>query len=105
VHGRDLVLEVGVAHDDPCVAVRVVATLELRSAVRRNGFEQLLDVALGAREVAGREALEDDRSDAGSLEVQLGLERDRRGREREEPLGGRRLQLLAPEEDVGGPMP
>src|SRR5205807_8357203 len=52
-------------------------------------------------ELARRERLEDDRSDACRLQPAVDVERHRRGREREQPVACRLLQLLAPEEDVG----
>ena len=56
--------------------------------------EQLLEVALGPDELAGRHRLEDDGRDAGRLQPELDLERDARGREREQAVpgdGGRAL--------------
>src|SRR5581483_5284773 len=100
VHARDLVLEVGVADYHPLEAVRVGLAIELRALRRRDSLQELLDLLVGGGELACRQRLEDDRADACRLERALGLERDRRRADREEPLGGRRLQLLAPEEDV-----
>src|SRR3954451_19974298 len=65
VDARHLILQIGVADDDPRVAERVVAALDLRPGVRSHALEQLLDVALCAHEIAGRERLEDDRPRAG----------------------------------------
>src|SRR4051812_8901064 len=100
MHPGDLILEIGVGGDDPRVAERVVAPLELRARVDGDRFEQLLDVVLRLRELTGRERLEDDGSRTRTLQPELGLECDGSGREREQPLDGRRLQLLASEEDV-----
>ena len=58
VDRRDLILEIGVADDDPRVAELVLAALELRAGVGGDTVEQLLEVVLGADEVAGRERLE-----------------------------------------------
>src|SRR5579884_1259631 len=100
VDGRYLVLEVRVAHDDPLEAEGVALPVELRAAVGRDRVEQLLHVAFGADELAGRERLEDDRRRAPRLEVAIHLQRHRGGREREELLPRRRLQLLPPEQDI-----
>src|SRR5581483_9670475 len=94
VHARDLVLEVGVADYHPLEAVRVGLAIELRALRRRDSLQELLDLLVGGGELACRQRLEDDRADACRLERALGLERDRRRADREEPLGGRRLQLL-----------
>jgi hypothetical protein len=99
----DLILEVGVADDDPLEAERVGLPVELRACALRDALEQLLDVALGLPELAGRQRLEDRRRSAGRLQRALGLERDCGGREREETVGRGLLQLLAAEEDVAEP--
>src|SRR6185437_6000994 len=62
--------------------------------------EKFLRLVLGRRELAGRHRLEDQRRVSGRLEGALRVERDGCGREREEPLGCRLLELLAAEEDV-----
>src|SRR5207247_1189369 len=59
-----------------------------------------LDVALRADEIACREGLEADRAQAGRLESQLDVERDRRRRQREQPLACWSGELLAAEQDV-----
>src|SRR5207249_569834 len=92
--------EVGIAHDDPLEPERVALPVELRAGVGRDALKQLLDVLLDLRELAGGERLEDDGADAGRLQPAFDLERHTCGREREESLARRLLQLLAPEEDV-----
>ena len=86
--GRDEVLEVVVADDHPLVAVRVRLALDLEPADAAAALQQLVDVVVDAVEVAGRERLEDDGRDAGGLQAELDLERDLRGREREQPVRG-----------------
>jgi hypothetical protein len=100
VHGGDLVLEVGIADDDPFEAERVRLPLERRACALCDAREELLDVGLGLPELTGRERFEDRRAGSGRLERALRVERDGRGRQREEPLGRGLLQLLATEEDV-----
>ena len=100
MHGRDLILELRIADDDPLVPERVLAPLELGAAVGRDRVQQLLDVALRALELGGREGFEADRPGAGRPEVQLRLQRHGCGRQREQPLGRRLSQLLPAEEDV-----
>ncbi|HEV8180646.1 MAG TPA: hypothetical protein VGP54_10155 [Gaiellaceae bacterium] len=63
-----LVLEVGVADDDPLEAERVGLAVELGAAVLGDALEQLLDVALGLPELAGRQRLEDRRAGARGLQ-------------------------------------
>ena len=53
-----------------------------------------------AVEVAARERLEDHGCLSGRLQAELGVERDGRGREREEPVVLGLGELLPPEEDV-----
>ena len=65
--------------------------------------EERLQLVLGADKFARRERLEDDGGGPGRLEPELRLERDARGRKREELLAGGVLQLPASEEDVGEP--
>src|SRR5262249_56746887 len=96
----DLVLELGVAHDDPRVAELVLATLELRARVRRDAIEQLLQVVLRPNEVAGRERLEADPGGACCAQAELRVERHCRRGECEETLTRRRGQLLLAEKDV-----
>src|SRR5262249_35432190 len=60
-------------------------------------------IACARAELARREGLEDERGLASGLERALGVERDRRRRERKELLGRRALQLLAAEKDVAEP--
>jgi hypothetical protein len=62
--------------------------------------EQLLELVLGANELGCGKRLEDDGCVSGRLQPELGLERDPRRRDREEPLLIGLLELLAPEEDV-----
>ena len=71
-----------------------------RARIPGRDAEQLVELVLGPHELAGGERLEDDRRHAGRLEAALGLERDRSGREREELVEVRALELLPPEEDV-----
>ena len=103
VDGRDLVLEVGVADDQPLEAERVGLAIDRGAGVSGDATQQLFRVALARAELARRERLEDERGGAGRLERAVRLERDGRGREREQLLGGRPLQLLAAEEDVAEP--
>src|SRR5688572_23843228 len=101
VHGRDQVLEVAVAHDEPLVAVRVVAPPDLGAGALSDDGEELVDLLLGPGELPRRERLGHDSRHAGGLEPELGLERDLRGREREKLVELRALEALPPaEEDV-----
>src|SRR5919197_6429886 len=84
VRRRDEVLEVPVADDEPLVAESVRTPAHLRAGLLRSDPEQLVELALGAHEVARRERLEHHGCDARRLQAGLGLERDRRCREREE---------------------
>ena len=88
--GRDQVLEVLVADDQPLEAELVVLPLDLRAGLAPTASEQLLELVLGAHELAGREGLEADAGRAGGLQPEVGLERDPRGRDREQPLARRR---------------
>src|SRR6185312_7422352 len=54
-----LVFQVRVPDDDPRVAERVLAMLELRAGLCGSPLAQLLPVVLGAHEAPGRETLED----------------------------------------------
>ena len=96
----DEILEVGVVDDDPVEAVLVALALDLRARRLRDRVRQLVDVVERAPELAGRLRLERDRGRAGRLQPELGLERDRRGRQHEELVVLRLGELLAPEEDV-----
>ena len=100
MHGRHLVLEIGIAHDQPLEAERILLAVELGARALRDRLDEFLHLVLDAHELAGRERLEDDPGDAGGRQVQVDLERHSRGREREQPLFGRAFQLLATEEDV-----
>jgi hypothetical protein len=86
--------------DHPLEAERVGFAVDLGAGVPSNAAEELLCVALRRAELSGRKRLEDQRGVPGRLERALGVERDRSGREREQLLGRRPLQLLAAEEDV-----
>src|SRR3954451_7551701 len=98
--GRDDVLEVRVVDDEPLEAHLVALPLDLRARLARDGVQQLLALVLGADELARRERLEAAARRPQRLEVELGLERDPRRRDGEQPLARRILELLAPEEDV-----
>jgi hypothetical protein len=100
VDAGDLVFELRVVDDNPLEAERVGLAVDRGAGVPRDAAEQLLRVALAGRELSRRERLEDERGVTGRLERALGVERDGRGREREQLLGGRPLQLLAAEDDV-----
>src|SRR2546430_17470527 len=89
----DLILEVGVADDDPLEAEGVALAVELRSGLLRDALEQLFDLALRLAELPGREWLEDHRAPAPRLERALGVERDRPRPAVGEPLA-RRLPVL-----------
>ena len=91
------------ADDDPRVAERVLAALELRAGLCGYPIEQLLQVVLGAHEVAGRERLEDDLSRAGGTQPELRVERDRSGAQGKQALARRTGELLLPEERVSKP--
>src|SRR2546421_971104 len=97
---RDLVVELGIADDHPLEAERVGLAVDRRAGASGNASQKLLCVALGRRELACRHRFEDQRGVSRRLEGALGVERDCRGREREEPLDCRLLELLAAEEDV-----
>jgi hypothetical protein len=83
VDARDLVLELRVVDDHPLETERVGLAVDLGTGVLRDAAQQLLRVALARSEFSRRERLEDERRNAGCLERALGVERDRRGRERE----------------------
>ena len=111
----DEILEIGVADDDPVVAVLVGLALDLRAARLRDRLDELVDVVERAPELTRRLRLERDRRGAGGLQPELGLQRDGGGRQREEPVFLRLGELLRPEENVpqrptsltrpGGPSP
>src|SRR5439155_25172543 len=96
----DLVVELRIADDHPLEAERVRLAVDVRVLALRDAAQELLGVVLGRRELARGHRLEDERRVARRRERALGLERHRRGREREEPLRGRLLELFAAEEDV-----
>src|SRR3954468_17726586 len=98
-----LILELRVAHDHPLEAERVGLAVELGARARRDALQELLDVVVDLRELAGRQRLEDDRARARGLRAALDGERDGGGREREQAVARRLLQFLAPEEDVPEP--
>src|SRR5437763_1498435 len=100
VHRGHLVLELGVADDDPLVAEVVRLALATGAILAGDPVEHCLQVVLGANELAGRERLEDDSAGARRLQPKLGVESHPRCREREQPLLCRVLELLTPEEDV-----
>src|SRR5205085_10598309 len=100
VDARDDILQVGVADDQPLEAEAVRAPLDLRAGLLRRRVQELPHVRVGLGELARRERLVDDRPRAAELQAGVRLERDRGGRKREEPLLGRRLELLPAEEDV-----
>jgi hypothetical protein len=89
--------------DHPLEAERVGLAIDLRAGAAGDGAEQLFRVVLGRGEFPGRERLEDQCGIPGGLQRALRLEGDRGGREREEPLAGGLLELLAAEEDVAEP--
>jgi len=89
--------------DHPLEAERVGLAVDRGAGVPRDAAEQLLRVAFARGELSRRERLEDERCVTGRLERARGVERDGRGREREQLLGRRSLQLLAAEEDVAEP--
>jgi hypothetical protein len=86
--------------DHPLEAERIGLAVDRRAGVSGDAAQQLLRVALARAELARREGLEDERAGARGLERAVRVERDGRGREREQPLGGRPLELLPAEEDV-----
>src|SRR5580765_2700668 len=98
-----LVFEIRVSDDDPCVAERVLAALELRAGLCGYPIEQLLQVVLGAHEVARRQRLEDDPSRAGRTQSELRVERDGGGAQRKQALARRTGELLLPEKRVSKP--
>src|SRR5436190_12891525 len=100
MRGRDEVLEVLVVDDEPLEAHLVALALDLRARLARDGVQQLLELVLCAHELTGRERLEADARRSRRLQVELGLERYPRRRDREQPLLRGILELLAPEEDV-----
>src|SRR6266566_3846641 len=97
---RHLILEVGITDDDPRVAEGVFAPLELRPGPAGNSVEELLQIVLSAHELTGRERLEDDPARAGTAQTELGVERHRRRRQREEPFSRRPGELFLAEQDV-----
>jgi hypothetical protein len=103
VNAGDLVLEVRVADDQPLEAEGVGLAIQRRAGALRDALEELVDVALGLLELAGRQRLENGRARAGGLERALRVERDGGGGDRKEPLGRGLLQLLAAEDDVAEP--
>jgi hypothetical protein len=100
VDGGNEILEVAVLDDEPLVAEGVLPAPDLRARGLRSDAEKLVDVLLGARELARRERLEDDGCDTGRAELELGLERDAGGREREQLVELGALEALAAEQDV-----
>jgi hypothetical protein len=86
--------------DHPLEAERIGLAVDRRAGVPGDAAEELLRVALRRVELSRRERLEDQRGVTGRLQRALGVEGDRGGREREQLLGRRPLQLLASEEDV-----
>jgi hypothetical protein len=86
--------------DHPLEAEGVGLAVDRRARVLGDAAEQLLRLAPRRAELARRQRLEDERGDPGRLERACGVEGDGGGREREQLLGGRLLQLLAAEEDV-----
>src|SRR5580765_2176449 len=97
-----LVLQVRVTDDDPRVAERVLAALELRAGLCGYPIEELLQVVLGAHEVARRERLENDPSRAGRTQSELRVERDGSGAQGEQPLARRTGELPRLEAPRGG---
>src|SRR6202043_2841294 len=79
---------------------RVLLAVERRAGAGRDALQQLLDVVVDLRELARRQRLENERTDARGLEPAPDVECDGGGREREEPVPRRLLQLLAAEQDV-----
>ena len=101
--GGDLILEVGVADDDP---------RRSRTSPRRSSFDpedeatlssSCCEVGLRPDELCGGQGLEDDRRGAGGCSPNSVVERDRGGRQREEPLARRPRELLLAEENVTQP--
>src|SRR5207302_3064568 len=79
---------------------RIGLPVDRGAGLAGDAAQQLLCVALARVELPGRERLEDERRVTGRPERALCFERHGRGREGEELLGRRPLQLLAAEEDV-----
>ena len=94
------VLDVGVAHDHPAVAELVVLGLHRGAHLRARPGEDLLHVVDDLAEVAGRQRLEDDAGDAARLDALLRVEPDVGGRDREEPVGRRPLDLALAQQRV-----
>ena len=53
VHRRHLVLELGVADDDPREAEGILTALELRARLAGDGVEELLQVVFGSDKLPG----------------------------------------------------
>src|SRR2546430_17174519 len=67
----DLILEVGVADDDPLEAERVALAVELRSGLLRDALEQLFDLGFRLAALPGRAWLANFLSRAPRLEGTL----------------------------------
>src|SRR3954451_176905 len=94
------VLELGVLYDHPAVADLVAGGLDARADLVPGALQDLLHLGDDRAEVARAERLEDDRRAPARLDVLLGLEVDVRGREREQPVRRRALDLVAAEQRV-----
>ena len=90
----------GPLQDHPAIAVRVILRGDRRprlAARRPHEFFHFLDRRF---KLTGGERLKDDRGGAGRDDLMLAFEGDVRGRDREQPVGGRALHLAAAREDV-----
>src|SRR4051795_9822169 len=94
------VLEVRVLDGHPAVAELVVGGLDGRADLVAGALEHLLHLGDDRLEVARAERLEDDRGLAARGDALLVLEVDVRGRDREEPVGRRALDLAPAEQRV-----
>src|SRR3954467_11904774 len=94
------VLELRVLDDHPAVSDLVVGGLDARADLLPGALQHLLHLGDDRAEVARAERLEDDRRPPARLDVLLRLEVHVRGREREQPVGRRALDLAAAEQRV-----
>src|SRR5204863_5073369 len=93
VDRHDEVLEVGVAQDDPRVAVLVGGRLDGRAGIGRGARQQLLRVVDDLLEVRGRKRLEGNAGDVPVLEPKRRLESDLSRSHGEQPVTSRKLEL------------
>src|SRR3954470_15637812 len=89
----DEVLEVGVAQDDPRVAVLVRGGLDLRARVGRGAREELLGVVDDLLEVRGGKRLERDPRDVPMPQTERRLKSDLSSRHGKQPIPRRQLEL------------